>query len=132
MRRFLRHRTSTLAALTVLAGLVGAGPLHLLLNHHELCPEHGALVHGDGDHHDEDGPSRAPEPPAPSSHGHDEDRCDFDLLLSAPGEAAPFVAVEIALADVVYEWRSPSHGTARTSLPLLDVAPSHSPPESPL
>lgn len=130
MRRIPHSPASALATVALLYGLVAAGPLHLVLDHHELCPEHGELVHGDGSPAQLDDDDTHGRLPADGSvpHGHDRDRCDYALILGAPGEPAPpstSLALErkTALAELHFRISG-----APQPIATLSLAPNHSPP----
>lgn len=105
-----------------------AGPLHLALQPHGLCPWDGSLVH---EHTDED--ECAPiegaggeHPPTP--HSHDAEGCGLALLLDAPGLDASATALKTPAAPTPADDALAHHARAFAPIAIIALAPSHSPP----
>lgn len=107
----------------------------MLLVRHAACPEHGELIHADGQDaaklgahaHSLDARPVVAESAPPTSHDHD--HC---FVLSERRESAAPAAREAALAPAAYAVRAErcaqAHLTARSSLVLYLLAPKNSPP----
>jgi hypothetical protein len=133
LRRELFHRRWASAALAVaLVAAQGASLAHLSLVRHEICPEHGELIHPDAAPHAV--ATQPGDPRRPSAFGVEEraaafgdDHCTVvghrresalpsssDVIV--PGEVAPAtVCLELAWAPAASE-------------PRFRVAPKQSPP----
>jgi hypothetical protein len=129
----LGRRSRLLIAAFFLLGY-GEFALHFITTSHSICPEHQDIVeHGHQQaHHDGfavDSPaSRARQVAATAADGSHEDGCCYiDLLKTRVLESSPpNVAVVVARAPGIAPVEP---DVARTSsVPLLLLAPSHSPP----
>jgi hypothetical protein len=130
--RLQRQRLGALALVWAFLASQMAGFLHLALERHEVCADHGELVHAAGD---DAGPARERAAGEPSGaqlygaaergeHGH----CGVlpaiqpkHLAVASSMPALPGPAA-LAAQVVCAPWN------ARSSVPLLLLAPKHSPP----
>lgn len=117
--------TVALYALGSLSGL-----FHLAFTRHEVCPEHGKLVHA-GHLHGAGATAPGPEgpavagPPAPAPHGHD--HCGIAGHLRESGLAAPVADLAREAAPAGRAPSLPDERGYRPIAPLL-LAPKNSPP----
>jgi hypothetical protein len=118
--------TAFVAWLSVLAHL--AGTLHFALISHEICADHGELVHRaeapSGERHHARGPAALP---AGEHQAHD--HCPLvgrrhDQVAVAAPPTVQIVAAPVALAPAVSEGRT----SAPSRAALLLTAPKQSPP----
>jgi hypothetical protein len=140
VRRVLAPRRRAAGLALLLVAVQGAGLAHLLFERHEVCPEHGELVHA-GDGHGAHG-VHAPKALAPaadssglavraphSSAGeHGDDHCD---ALATRRELAilPANSHGLLLAAAVQPGGAPASSEARLEpRARYDVAPKQSPP----
>jgi hypothetical protein len=130
--RFQRQRLGALALVLAFLASQLAGLLHLALERHEVCAAHGELVHAAAGDAEPGRERRADDPrglglsgaPEPGEHNH----CGVlpaiqpkhPTVASSP---SPVPAPAVLVARVALPaWN------ARSSVPLLLLAPKHSPP----
>jgi hypothetical protein len=129
----MRSRTARrrFGVLTLLVAFVAAqlvGFAHLSAERHEVCDEHGELVHADG--HAVVDPAPTPGSPAlaPQVAGEHHEHCG--LLPFVRETARPHVAVADVVGPASRAVRGlvPHIGGVERSIPLLLQAPKQSPP----
>jgi len=117
-------------ALVLLAGTVGG--LHELFEPHAVCAEHGELVErpgaaGAADEHGAQDPASGPRvaksDPRSSAHEH----CPFALL--GRSTTSPFEGLRLVVLGAPPEAAgAEASAEPARSIPLLSLAPKHSPP----
>lgn len=104
----------------------GSAQLHMLVEHHHVCAEHGEIADGDapqseGRAHDEASALSAGRPPVPDHH------CAVAAHLLQPARTAKSVALGVVpVAALATPARSLPAGAQQIA--ILSFAPKHSPP----
>jgi hypothetical protein len=129
VERFERRRARVVAVAFLVAQL--AGFLHLALERHAVCADHGELVHADpGDAHASEGVGAVSERGpslAGGSEGTQHAHCGT-LPAIQPKHAASGPSFRAAPALCEPCGHATPKATARSSVPILSLAPKHSPP----
>ena len=128
----MRSRRAALKVLgAITASLLAAAPLasaiHLLAEPHEVCADHGELVHGDHAQGSSEGDATSAYHAEASSDSHEHDHC----LIGAPAAGAslrPSRVVAATTPVVVLAGTCPQADPDFVSDSLYRIAPKNSPP----
>ncbi|HYO94231.1 MAG TPA: hypothetical protein VER33_06950 [Polyangiaceae bacterium] len=119
------------ALLLLLTAAQALPSLHFVLVAHEVCPEHGEILHADDGaaSHAPDSRWRGPVAAAGSELEHEHEHCSVALRPSSPElSCAALVCVASASLPIAHLLGPAARERGRSSLALLAYAPKLAPP----